>query len=368
MSGETLHVGLGECGYDIHIGPGELDRAGKRLAGLVGAAFVVTDENLARSGHLERLEASLRAAGIRAHTSVVPPGEASKSFAVLEGLLDELIAAGADRGATVIALGGGVVGDLAGFAAAVLLRGVEHVQIPTTLLAQVDSAVGGKTGINSRLGKNLIGAFHQPRMVLIDTHALDALPLRELRAGYAEVVKYGLIDDAAFFAWLEAGGARLLAGDAEARAFAIRRSLEAKARIVADDERETSGRRALLNLGHTFAHAFEAQEGYGDRLLHGEAVALGLVKAFALSVRQGLCPAEDLERVRGHLAASGLPVRLEEIRPGGYPIEDVLAAMARDKKAESGQVRFVLVRGIGRAFAGALADPEALRAVLADDA
>jgi 3-dehydroquinate synthase len=368
VSADPLRVALGERGYDIHIGPGEIDRAGERLAGRIGAAFVVTDEHLARSGHLERLEASLRLAGIRAPSIVLPPGETSKSFAVLERLLDELIAAGADRGATVVALGGGVIGDLAGFAAAVLLRGVAHVQVPTTLLAQVDSAVGGKTGINSRLGKNLIGAFHQPRMVLIDTGVLDTLPARELRAGYAEVVKYGLIDDPGFFDWLEANGARLLAGETDARAFAVRRSLEAKARIVTEDERETSGRRALLNLGHTFAHAFEALAGYDGRLLHGEAVALGLVKAFALSARQGLCPPEDVERVRAHLAAAGLPVRLEEIHPGGFAVEEVIAAMARDKKAESGRVRFVLVRGIGRAFAGAGADPEALRAVLAEDA
>jgi 3-dehydroquinate synthase len=251
-----------------------------------------------------------------------------------------------------VAVGGGVIGDLAGFAAAVLLRGLDYVQVPTTLLAQVDSAIGGKTGINTRHGKNLVGAFHQPRLVLADTAVLASLPPRELRAGYAEVVKYGLIDRPDFFVWLEAHGGEVLAGDAAAQQHAVLECCRAKAAVVAADERE-GGVRALLNLGHTFAHALEAASGYGDELLHGEAVALGMVLAFDLSVRLGLCPPADAERVRAHLAAVGLPTTLGAVRAGGFAADTLLVAMGHDKKAEAGRPRFVLTRGIGRAFAGA---------------
>jgi 3-dehydroquinate synthase len=284
-------------------------------------------------------------------------------MAQLGELLDRLLDLGTERATTVVAIGGGVIGDLAGFAAAVALRGVDYVQIPTTLLAQVDSAIGGKTGINTRHGKNLVGAFHQPRLVLSDTAVLASLPPRELRAGYAEVVKYGLIDRPDFFAWLEAHGRRLLAGDASAQQYAILESCRAKSAVVAADERET-GARGLLNLGHTFGHALEAACGYGGELLHGEAVALGMVLAFELSVRLGFCPAADAERVRAHLADFGLPTSPRMVRPEGFATETLLAAMDHDKKARGGRPRFVLARGIGRAFTGAQVETTEIEALL----
>jgi 3-dehydroquinate synthase len=368
-----LRVELGERAYEVRIGAGLLDRAGEILGPLLRLprAVVVTDARLAEATpHPARLEASLARAGVATRRVVVPAGEASKSLAQLERLLDEILAHGAERGLTVIALGGGVVGDLAGFAAAVLLRGVDYVQVPTTLLAQVDSAVGGKTGINSGHGKNLIGAFHQPRAVLIDTDTLATLPERELRAGYAEVVKYGLIRDAAFFGWLEANGRAVLGGDAAAQGEAIRRSLAIKAAIVAADERETGTERALLNFGHTFAHAYEALAGYGGGLLHGEAVSVGMVKALRLSRALGHCPGQDAERAVRHLEGLGLPVRLWDVGAGGagpFAADDLLAAMGRDKKVEGARPRFVLARGIGDAFAGVDAPEEAVRAVLEED-
>ncbi|HEX5078379.1 MAG TPA: 3-dehydroquinate synthase, partial [Geminicoccaceae bacterium] len=319
--------------------------------------------HLAATGHLRRLEASLDAAGLRHRRLMLPAGEASKSMAQLESLLDALLEAGVERATTIVAFGGGVIGDLAGFGAAILLRGVPHVQVPTSLLAQVDSAVGGKTGVNARQGKNLIGAFHQPRLVLSDTDVLASLPPRELRAGYAEVVKYGLIDQPEFFTWLEGHASALLAGDPAAQRHAIVTSCAAKAAIVAADEREAD-RRALLNLGHTFAHAYEALAGYGDVLLHGEAVALGLVQAFALSARLRLCPAGDLARVQAHLAAVGLPTDPRAVRPGGFDTAAMLAAMARDKKVAAGRIRFILARGIGEAFISDEVPAEVLRDVL----
>jgi 3-dehydroquinate synthase len=359
-----LRVELAERSYDIVVGNGLLARAGAEIAALGGREpVIVTDANLARTEHLARLEAGLAAAALRPRRIVLPAGEATKSAAQLEGLLDQLLELGVERGTTVVAFGGGVIGDLAGFAAAILLRGVPYVQVPTSLLAQVDSAVGGKTGINARQGKNLIGAFHQPRLVLADTDVLATLPPRELRAGYAEVVKYGLIDQPQFFAWLEDHGAALLAGDAAAQQHAIVTSCTAKAAIVAADERE-SDRRALLNLGHTFAHAYEALAGYGEALLHGEAVALGMLQAFALSARLGLCPPADLARLRAHLAAVGLPTEPCAIRPGGFETAAMLAAMGRDKKVAAGRMRFVLVRGIGAAFVSDQVPAEALRDVL----
>ena len=276
----------------------------------------------------------------------------------------DLAAALEDRGDHVVALGGGVIGDLVGFATAILKRGCGFVQVPTTLLAQVDSSVGGKTGINTRAGKNLIGAFHQPKMVLIDPDVLDTLPARQLRAGYAEVVKYGLIDDAAFFAWCEENGARLLAGDAGARTYAIAHSVAAKARIVGDDEFETSGRRALLNLGHTFGHALEAEAGFSDRLLHGEGVAAGCALAFGFSAAQGLCPAGDAARVAAHWRAVGLP---DGLGAAGIeaPAARLIEHMRHDKKASAGRIPFLLARGIGQTYLDRDVDLGAVEAFLA---
>ncbi|CAA7623632.1 3-dehydroquinate synthase [Magnetospirillum sp. SS-4] len=343
-----VSLDLGERGYDIHIGPGLLDRAGELIRPVMQGerALVVTDDQVAPL-YLERVEKSMAAAGIQPLHTVVPAGEKTKDFAHLEALLDAMLAARAERGAMVVALGGGVIGDLTGFAAAILLRGVDFVQIPTTLLAQVDSSVGGKTGINTRHGKNLVGSFHQPRLVLADTGVLDTLPRRQVLAGYAEVVKYGVIDDAPFFDWLETNGAALVDGDASARAHAIATSCRAKARIVAADERE-GGVRALLNLGHTFGHALEAETGFSDEILHGEAVAIGMVMALRLSAQLGLAPAEDAERLKRHLDAIGLPSALP---PGRlWPVPRLLEHMRGDKKVKDGKVTFVLARGIGQSF------------------
>ncbi len=359
-----LTVDLGARSYQIVVGDGLLAEAGPLIAPIMRRprAILVTDRHLAETGHLATLQASLAAAGIDHHLFVLPAGEATKSMARLDDLLDRILALGVERATGVIAFGGGVIGDLAGFAAAILLRGLDLVQIPTTLLAQVDSAVGGKTGINSRHGKNLIGGFHQPRLVLADTDLLDSLPPRELRAGYAEVVKYGLIDRPAFFAWLEKNGPALLAGDATARRQAIVTSCAAKAAVVAQDERE-SGRRALLNLGHTFAHALEAITGYGGELLHGEAVAIGTVLAFRLSRRRGHCPEDDVRRVVHHFQAVDLRTDARTLKADVTP-DAMLAAMSLDKKVEAGRPRFVLVNGVGKAFAGAEVDSRQLRAFL----
>jgi 3-dehydroquinate synthase len=347
---DKLTVSLGERSYDILIGPGLIDRAGAEIKGLLRRprTFVVTDQNVAAL-YLERLMASLEKEGIRAESIILPAGEATKSFTVLEQLIDRLLEARLERSDMIIALGGGVIGDLTGFAAAILRRGIDFIQIPTTLLAQVDSSVGGKTGINTRLGKNLAGIFHQPRLVLADVSALATLPRRQLLAGYAEVVKYGLIDDAEFFEWLETKGPDLLSGDLAALQQAIRRSCAAKARIVAEDERE-SGKRALLNLGHTFGHALEAETGYGDDLYHGEAVAMGINLAFDLSVRLNLCPAAEAERVHRHFGAAGLPGLTPQIGNKALRAENLLAHMAQDKKVKEGKITFVLAYGIGKSF------------------
>jgi 3-dehydroquinate synthase len=346
----TVPVPLGDRGYDIRIGPGLLTRAGAEIAPLLRRPriAVVTEATVAGL-HLPALEASLAAAGIEASALILDPGEGAKSWAGLERTVEALIAAKVARDDLVLAFGGGVIGDLAGFAAAVLRRGVGFVQVPTTLLAQVDSSVGGKTGINSPQGKNLIGAFHQPRLVLADTALLDTLPPRDFRAGYAEVAKYGLLGDAGFFAWLEAHGPALADGDADARLHAVRRSCEMKAAIVVRDETE-QGDRALLNLGHTFGHALEAATGYSDRLLHGEAVAIGCTLAFDLSARLGLCPQEAPSRVAAHFAAMGMRHRLADI-PGPLPEAAALVAlMGQDKKVRDGRLAFVLARDIGDAF------------------
>jgi 3-dehydroquinate synthase len=368
MTVRTVPVNLAGRSYDILIGPGLIDRAGELSAGLLASrrVIIVTDETVAPL-YGARLVAAFERAGIVAATVTVPAGESSKEFAAFGALMNTLLDRRPDRKTTLVALGGGVVGDLTGFAAASLLRGVDFIQIPTTLLAQVDSSVGGKTGINTPHGKNLIGAFYQPRLVLADTDVLDTLPRRELLAGYAEVAKYGLIDDPTFWEWCETNGSAVLAGDAIKRTYAIEQSCLSKARIVAADERETTDLRALLNLGHTFGHALEAETGFGPELLHGEAVGSGMVMAFDLSVRIGLCPPADAARVRRHLGEVGLPVRLRTI--GGdnrrsWDAARLIAHMRGDKKAEAGKLTFILARGIGRAFVSREVDETALHALL----
>lgn len=351
---ERLTVGLGERAYDIVIGENLIAGAGQYIRPLLRLpkVAIVTDANVA-ARHLDTFRTSLDRGGIANETVTLPPGEATKDFAHLEDLTSRLLGLGIERSSTLIALGGGVIGDLTGFAAAVLLRGIAFIQVPTTLLAQVDSAVGGKTGINTRHGKNLVGAFHQPRLVLADVAALDTLPRRELLAGYAEVVKYGLIGDPGFFTWLESTGSALIAGDRAARRYAVKTGCAAKAAIVAADERE-AGARALLNLGHTFGHALEAETGYGDALLHGEAVAVGIALAFDFSVRLGLCPPEDADRARAHFTAIGLPANLAQLhkhgRKPGWTAAKLMTHIGRDKKVAGGKLTLILARGIGQAF------------------
>ncbi len=364
-----LLVALAATQYDVVVGEGLLARAGALLAPVLPQkrAVVVTDATVAAL-HLPALLDGLAQTGIEARHVVVPPGEASKSVPGFTTLVDSLLDAGVERRTTVIALGGGVVGDLAGFAAAVTLRGLPFVQVPTTLLSQVDSSVGGKTGINTAHGKNLMGAFHQPRMVLADTATLGTLPPRELRAGYAEVAKAGLIGDAAFFDWCEANAPALVGGDRDAQAEAILRACAFKAAVVGDDEREEKPNdgRALLNLGHTFAHALEAEVGYGGGLLHGEAVAVGLGLAFRLSARLGHCAFADAARVAAHLDSVGLPSE-----PGmlnrRFSAGRLLAAMRRDKKMRDGRLHFVLVRGVGQAFTSADVPEAAVQDLLRDE-
>ncbi|MCE8524195.1 3-dehydroquinate synthase [Ruegeria pomeroyi] len=362
----TVHVALGARSYDVEIGPGLLAEAGARIAPLLKRrrVCVLTDETVA-SLHLEALREGLAAGGITMQALALPPGEATKSWPHLERAVDWLLAEKVERNDIVVAFGGGVIGDLAGFAAAILRRGVRFVQIPTSLLAQVDSSVGGKTGINASHGKNLIGAFHQPSLVLADTSVLGTLTARDFLAGYGEVVKYGLLGDAAFFDWLEGQGPALAAGDMAARVEAVTRSVQMKADIVARDETE-QGDRALLNLGHTFCHALEAATGYSDRLLHGEGVAIGCALAFELSARLGLCSQEDPSRVRAHLKAMGMKTDLCDI-PGDLPGAAALVdLMAQDKKVVDGQLRFILARGIGQAFVTSDVPREAVLSVLED--
>ncbi|HTU12483.1 MAG TPA: 3-dehydroquinate synthase [Allosphingosinicella sp.] len=354
----TVEVALGDRSYEVLIEAGLLDRAGAHLAPLVrnGRVVLVSEENVwAAQG--PRFLAGL--GNLRAEPIVLPPGEGTKSWGQLASLIDSLLLAGVERSDHIVAFGGGVIGDLVGFAAAILKRGCNFVQVPTSLLAQVDSSVGGKTAINTPVGKNLVGAFHQPSLVLIDPSCLDTLPPREVRAGYAEIVKGALIDDADFFAWCEAHGAALLAGDPQARLYAIAMSVAFKAAIVAADERETAGRRALLNLGHTFGHALEAETGFSDRLLHGEAVALGTALAFRFSAARGLCAEADAARVTAHLDAVGLPTRLD------FGTGASLAAhMIHDKKASGGRVPFILARGIGEALVDRNVDLDEVAAFL----
>jgi 3-dehydroquinate synthase len=361
----VVQVALAERSYGIVIGRGLIASLGARIKALRPGArtAVVTDQTVARH-HLAACEAALKSAGVESTRIVVADGEGSKSYATFETVCEAIIAARIERRDLVVALGGGVIGDLAGFAAASVRRGIDYVQVPTTLLAQVDSSVGGKTGINSRHGKNLVGAFHQPVMVVADTGLLDTLPKRQFAAGYAEVAKYGLLGDAAFFSWLESNWQDVFSG-APAREHAIAVCCRAKAGVVARDERET-GERALLNLGHTFGHALEAGAGFSDRLLHGEAVALGMALAFEFSARIGLIGAAEAERARAHLAAVGLPTHLKDI-PGGAPgVDELMDLIAQDKKVSRGKLTFILVRGIGQAFIANDVDAAEVRAFLSD--
>lgn len=369
MTHQTLRVTLDgdtavDRSYDILTGPGLMDRVGELALPVARGrkAFILTDENVAPL-YLGRTEASLTAAGFSVRHLIVPAGEQSKSFSTLEQVLTAMLDDRCERSTLLVALGGGIIGDLAGFAASILLRGVDFIQIPTTLLSQVDSSVGGKTGINTRHGKNLIGTFHQPRLVIADTDTLSTLPRREVLAGYAEVAKYGLIDDAPFWDWLEQNGTDVVALSPAPLALAIHTSCTAKARVVAADETET-GVRALLNLGHTFGHALEAEGGYGGPLLHGEAVAVGMVMAFDLSAAMGLCRREDAARVRAHLSAVGLPVVPPKINGTAMDARALLNHMAGDKKVKDGKVTFVLARGIGESFLSRDVDPADVLRVL----
>ena len=358
-----IAVSLGARSYDIHVGGDVLSRAGEFIAPFArGRVPVVTDANVAAL-HLDALLTTLKAANIDAEPVVLPPGEETKSFAGLESLTSTLLKLELERGGLIVALGGGVIGDLTGFAAGILKRGVDFAQVPTTLLAQVDSSVGGKTAINTHEGKNLLGLFHQPRVVIADIGTLATLPRRDLLAGYAEVVKYGALGDASFFEWLEKHGTDALAGNSVALSKMVARSCRMKAEIVARDERE-KGERALLNLGHTFGHAIEAATGYSQRLLHGEGVAIGIVLAFKLSARMGLSDESDTQRIERHFRDVGLPAEIGDV-PGSRPgTDEILAHMLHDKKAKNRRVNFILARGIGRAFVCADVDLSMVREVL----
>jgi 3-dehydroquinate synthase len=363
---DVQHVDLGARSYDVVVGDGLVDEVGGRLRPMLSSprVVVVSDANVAPL-YLARVERSLAAAGFACSSVVVPAGEGTKDFAHLEDLVERIVVVGIERTTPLIALGGGVVGDITGLAAGLLLRGLPYVQVPTTLLSQVDSAVGGKTAINSRHGKNLIGLFHQPCAVLADVGTLATLESRQVRAGYAEVVKYGLIGNAAFFAWLERNGAAVCSGDVDARRRAVLTSCAAKGAIVAADERE-AGERALLNLGHTFGHALEAEAGYSDTLLHGEAVAVGMALAFALSARLGLCPPGDADRVVRHLAAVGLPTGFADLVHGAWSAEALVRHMTRDKKVQDGRITLILAHGIGQAVIRRDVEADTVRHFLAE--
>jgi len=361
---ETLHVPMGERSYDIFVGDGAISHAGSLIKDILRAprAIIVTDENVAPNW-LEPLKTSLNNAGIETREIILPPGEYTKSMDHLEQLLDNLLENNIDRKTTLVALGGGVVGDLTGFAAAVVMRGVDFVQVPTTLLSQVDSSVGGKTGIDTRFGKNLIGAFHQPRAVITDTSTLDTLPMRERLCGYAEVIKYGVINDREFYDWLIENGQKVLDGNPAARREAVLRSCTNKAEIVAADERE-QGLRALLNLGHTFGHALEAQIGFEDKLKHGEAVAIGMIMALELSVRLAMASEADRDSLTEHLQTVGLPVDLKGLAGGNWTADALLDHMGRDKKTQDGKLTFILARAIGNSFVANDVDNMAVKGVL----
>ncbi len=361
----VVPVALAERAYDIVIGRGLIASLGARIKALrLGAKVAIVTDKTVATHHLAAAEAALKSASIESAAIVVPPGEGSKNYASFETVCEAIIAARVERGDLIVALGGGVIGDLAGYAAASVRRGLDFVQVPTSLLAQVDSSVGGKTGINSRHGKNLVGAFHQPILVIADTALLDTLPKREFRAGYAEVAKYGLLGDTAFFTWLESNWRDIFAGGA-AREYAIAVCCRGKAGIVARDERET-GERALLNLGHTFGHALEAGAGFSQRLLHGEAVALGTALAFEFSARKGLIATADTARASAHLAAVGLPTHLKDIPGGVLGVDALMDLIAQDKKVKRGKLSLILVRGIGQAFIENNVDPAQVRTFLTE--
>jgi 3-dehydroquinate synthase len=364
MSVERLRVDLARGAYDIVVGAGVLAMAGREIAALKRGrrVFIVSDDNVARR-HLGTLTASLDRAGIAHENAILPPGEATKSFAMLEQLVGRMLDANLDRSDLVVALGGGVIGDLAGFAAGIVKRGLDYVQVPTTLLAQVDSSVGGKTAIDMPQGKNLVGLFHQPCLVLADTAALDTLPAREMRAGYAEVLKYGLIADAAFAEWVAGNAKAILTASVPERTKAIVSSCRMKAKVVEADERE-AGQRALLNLGHTFAHAIEACAGFTGKVLHGEAVAAGCCLAFDLSEQLELCPVGEAARVRGWFGQAGLPTSFAELPELGATADDLIEIMRQDKKAVGGKLVFVLARGVGQAFVARDVDPSAVHGLL----
>lgn len=361
---ETVRVNLGPRSYDIVVGHGALSELGPRLVPMLKQkrAFVLTDEHV-EAAHRTRVETALNVSGIASTWLVLKPGEKTKSFSNLETILDWLLEGGAERADILVALGGGVIGDIAGLSASLMKRGMGFVQVPTTLLAQVDSSVGGKTAVNSPRGKNLIGAFYQPQLVIADTELLASLPPRELRAGYAEIVKYGLINDAAFFDWLETNGARVLALEPEAITYAVALSCRAKAAIVAEDETE-KGVRALLNLGHTFGHALEAANEYRPDLLHGEAVAIGMALAFRYGLQQGITPAGDADRVGSLLESSGLPAAIPVRQGGPYSAQRLVELMLQDKKASGGKVPLILAHGIGKAYIHSNADLASVEAFL----
>jgi 3-dehydroquinate synthase len=366
----TVNVALGDRAYDIVIGRGLLASLGQRIAALrPGARVVIVTEETVADRHLQAAEASCAAAKVPAARVVVPPGEGSKGWKTFEQVCEAIIGARIERNDLVVALGGGVIGDLAGFAASAIRRGVDYVQVPTTLLAQVDSSVGGKTAINSSQGKNLIGAFHQPILVVADTALLDTLPPRDFRAGYAEIAKFGLLGDAGFFAWLEANWKDVFAGGTSSGSFvrehAIAIACRGKAGVVARDERET-GERALLNLGHTFGHAFEAAAGFSAKLAHGEAISIGMACAFEFSARLGLLPQAEADRAVSHLAAVGLPIHIREMPAVKTDANALMELMAQDKKVKRGKLTFILVRGIGQAFVANDVDPAQVHAFLAE--
>ncbi|MEL7490695.1 MAG: 3-dehydroquinate synthase [Pseudomonadota bacterium] len=367
MERKTVRAALGDRAYDIVIGPALLEDAGARIAPLLRRPkTVIVSDKTVYAAQGARLEAGLAAANIAFDKILLEPGEGTKTLAQLETLLSGLLDRGVDRSDMIIAFGGGVVGDITGFAAAILRRGCRFVQIPTSLLAQVDSSVGGKTGVNTPQGKNLVGAFYQPSLVLADIDALSTLAPRQMRAGYAEIVKYGALGDAAFFNWLEENGAALLAGEQASLAHAVQRSCEMKAAIVAEDERE-EGKRALLNLGHTFGHALEASFGFSDRLLHGEAVAAGMGLAADYSVQMGVCSTAAADRLKAHLRAVGLPAGIEDI-PGANSLngDDLLALMMQDKKVQAGRLALVLMRDIGEAYIVRAVDMTQLKQFLSE--
>lgn len=366
MTNETVHVDLDDRSYDIHIGPKLLPNAGIFVQPHLkrNHVAIITDENVAKL-HLATLEAGLAAVGITSVVLQLPAGESTKSWEMLQKTTEWLLSERIERDDIVIAFGGGVIGDLVGFSAAIMRRGLRFIQIPTSLLAQVDSSVGGKTGINSPHGKNLVGAFHQPQLVLADVEVLDTLKPRDFLAGYGEVSKYGMLGDSAFFEWLEENGPAMAAGDMEKRIYAVKRSCQMKADIVARDEKE-HGDRALLNLGHTFCHALEAATGYSDRLLHGEGVAIGCALAFETSMRLGLCSQEAPSRVRAHLKSMGMKVDLSDIE-GELPDADALIAlMAQDKKVQRGNLVFIMARSIGDSFVDRNVDLTVVKSVLED--